>query len=42
MDKNTAILGLVAILVVAIVATYFAKKGHHVKIGTPLLNAEIN
>jgi hypothetical protein len=42
MDKNVAALTLVAILVVAFVAVYFAKKGHHVKIGTPLLNAEIN
>jgi hypothetical protein len=42
MDKNTLILGLTTLFVITVIAVYFAQKGHTVRIGTPLLNAQIN
>lgn len=42
MEKSILILSLFAILAILVLTAYFASKGYPVKIGTPILYAEIN
>lgn len=42
MEKNILILSLFGMLAILLLSAYFASKGYPVKIGTPLLNAQIN